>query len=58
MDEQKVREILGSDILENNGLYSCGQYLSWTPGGKCTCLDGDFTAEELEAIAWWMKHYG
>ncbi len=34
-------------------------YFSWTPRefefGYDACLDGDFTADDLEAIAVWMR---
>ena len=36
-------------------LYNLGWYLSWTPGDPSAVLDGNFTAEELQAIAEHMK---
>lgn len=56
MNESKARSILERDIQPDNSLYSLGWYLSWVPGNPEACLDGDFTAEDLEAIAWWMKN--
>ena len=29
---------------------------SWAPEQGFACLDGTFTVEELEAIAWWMRN--
>ena len=57
MTEEQVRNILKPDVIEaNGGLYSLGWYLGWTPGSKDATLDGLFTADELEAIAWWMRN--
>lgn len=39
-----------------NGLENIGWYISWTVGDSKVVLDGEYTAETLEAIAWWMKH--
>lgn len=56
MDEIKAREILSADITNDGSLMNVGWYLSWKVGNKDACLDGDFTADDLEAIAWWMRH--
>lgn len=56
MNEEQARKILGDAIEGDNGLYSCGWYLAWSPHENTACLDGDFTAEDLEAIAWWMRN--
>jgi len=56
MTEEKAREILGERIQKDGGLYGGGHYLSWRPGDDVACLDADFDAEELEAIAWWMRN--
>jgi hypothetical protein len=32
-----------------------GQYVCWINGDPNATLDGDFTADELEAIAWFMR---
>lgn len=31
-------------------------YLNWQAEDNEATLDGNFTPEALEAIAWWMKH--
>lgn len=62
MYEGLARKILGSAIAEDNGLNSLGWYLAWGPtwgprwGRLSATLDGEFTADELEAIAWWMRN--
>lgn len=33
------------------GLFSLGGYVSWEPGDKTITLDGEFTADELRALA-------
>lgn len=56
MTEQEAKEILGNAISDDNGLTSLGWYIGWNPWQTSACLDGDFTAEDLEAIAWWMRN--
>ncbi len=62
MDEKRAAEILknnicedglkGSDDIEN------GVYMRWSSGHYADkiCLDSDFSAEQLEAIAWWIRN--
>lgn len=58
MDEEKARRILKGWIQPDNGLHCLGTYIAWTPGnGEEACLDGTFSAEELEAVVWWMVHF-
>jgi hypothetical protein len=47
-------------IQEDNSLHDLGWYLSWPYAAdpKLACLDGNFTADELEAIARHMRTYG
>lgn len=58
MNEEQATKILKDEVedVNNNNLYSLGWYLSWYVGDEEATLDGDFTADELEAIAWWMKN--
>ena len=58
MNNEQASEILSGEIQEDGGLYSLGWYLAWTVGYEGATLDGEFTADELEAIAWWMKNKG
>lgn len=59
MNEEQARKILGDAIrLDGVSLYSLGWFLRWDPEYDRAVLDGDFTAEQLEAIAWWMRFKG
>jgi hypothetical protein len=55
MNEQQAREILKAHILKNNGLHGDVEYFDWAAGDRTAVLDGHFSADELEAIAWWMR---
>lgn len=59
MNEEMAIEILREDVIQPDGsLYSGGWYLEWPSlknHGEAQ-LDGRFTADELEAIAWWMRN--
>lgn len=58
MDERRAREILGINPSDKrlvlDGLYLSGGYVSIVNGRALP--DGTFTADELEAIAWWMRN--
>jgi hypothetical protein len=56
MTEQRAREILGDSIKSDDDLLDRSQYLSWRTSEDNARLDSSFTADELEAIAWWMKN--
>ena len=59
MNEKKARKILGIFVEPNGGLRNLDQCLAWpTAGGdkKYAVLNAQFTANELEAIAWWMRN--
>ena len=63
MDDSKARELLSYAIDDldprENKLYCCGAYLCWPAAGsdyKEVELDGNFTADDLEALAWWMRN--
>lgn len=58
MTLEEARRLLGDDIREHGRLYNTSRYLSFIPGEKTACLDSDFTADELEAIAVWMRAHG
>ena len=61
MDRKQANKIIGKSKNPNGGLHSLGglysfkEYLRWDIGNKKATLDGKFTADELEAIAWWMR---
>ena len=60
MDETRARTILGDALDHEPNLTSIdGEYLRWENRGGYTpaaCLDGEFTPDQLEAIAWWMRY--
>ena len=61
MNEERARLILNAwpkTIQDDESLYCCGWYLGWCLGDKEAVLDGRFTPEELEAIAFWMRLKG
>jgi hypothetical protein len=45
----------GVNVRYGENLYSLGWYLSWHEGDELATLDGDFTAQELQAIAVYMQ---
>lgn len=54
MNEQKAHEILADWITEEDELSHCDPYINADSEG--VTLDGGFAAEQLAAIAWWMKN--
>ena len=58
MNEEKARKVLGDDIEDDNTLHNIGTYLAWPSckNKELASLDGVFTADDLEAIAWWMRN--
>lgn len=56
MNEKEAREELGETIKEDGGLYNLGHYIAWSKGSSTVTLDSEFDANELEAIAWWMRN--
>ncbi len=57
MDRERALVILNTDIQPCGRLHCLGRYLNFHPGDDTATLDADFTADELEAIAWWMRQY-
>ena len=58
MNEDRARLILKGYIQEDDSLEQHGWYMSWGTHEKDLVLDGRFTPEELEAIAFWMRLKG
>lgn len=56
MEFEEASKILGEAIEKNGNLYSANPYIIWGITGDQVTLDGEFTAQELEAIAYWMRH--
>lgn len=60
LTEECARDILGAIVQEYNGLGSCADaWVMWPMLGHENEieLDGIFTADELEAMAWWMRNF-
>ena len=56
MDEHKARLNLEGMIRHNGTLSLCvDRYVYWNGHGKVV-IEGAFTPDELEAIAWWVKN--
>ena len=56
MTEDEARELLSDSIQTDGSLDNLSLYLYYMPGeGLTATLDGDFTADDLEAIACWMR---
>ena len=63
MTEEKAREIisglLNSKCKTTGWLFGndniCAHFIDWGQGKGDVSLEGDFTAEQLRAIAWWME---
>ena len=57
MDEVEARKILGDAICDDGGLRRGGSgYVWWPQYDGTVCLDDHYTADDLEAIAWWMRN--
>jgi hypothetical protein len=63
MTEARVREILGESTIRAGDWLVAGDAggraaLLWRPGDAAAACFDTFTADELEAIAWWMRNKG
>ena len=56
MSEQ--HQIIKNSLQPDGGLYWLRGYLSWNVGGRRVTIDGDFTPDELSAIADYMETTG
>jgi hypothetical protein len=56
MDREMAVRILGETVQLDGSLYNLGHYTAWDVGDQDIVLDDRFSAEELEALAWWMKN--
>lgn len=57
--EKRMRDLLQGAIRHDGGLYNLGPpwYLYYGPYDRHATLDGAFTADELDAIAQWMRQH-
>lgn len=59
MDEARAREILGASVNGDDGLGpSIDHLVKWFKGNVTAWIVGDFTPEQLRAVAWWMENKG
>jgi len=59
MNEEEARRILQEWIGENDSLNSLARYVNWPAydvNKNEIVLDDKFTANELEAMVWWMRN--
>lgn len=60
MNNKKAKQILSNarltDFSKDKIYVNSGKYLSALEGDKHATLDGEFTADELDAIATWMRN--
>ena len=60
MNEERAKKILNKFISRNNTIHYGDKYadhIFWY-GGDTVDIAGDFTLEEIEALAWWMRNMG
>jgi hypothetical protein len=61
VNEQKARRIIENlvdNIGDDGSLRDLGTLIGWWPGKKTVTLEGEFTPDELKAIAWWIENMG
>ena len=58
MTEERAREILAHMIQPNGNLYDEECLPVWNVGDSDALLMGRYIADELEAIAFWMRVHG
>ena len=58
--EEEARAALDGDYINPDDSIGSTAWnwnlASWIQGEKSIALDGDFTPDELEALAWWMRN--
>jgi len=54
MNEEKARKALGDIIKSDNDLY--GRGVDWVADEHVVVLQGEFNAETLQALVWWMEN--
>jgi hypothetical protein len=56
MTREEAKQVLGAMVQSDGSLMAVrGHYVHWLPGDPTAILDDVFTADELEAIAVWMR---
>ena len=58
MDTAQIRAMLGDAVRQDGSLYQVVPWISWHSGSQWgITLDGEFTADQLEAIAAHMREH-
>lgn len=55
MTYEEAKTYLGSTVTPKGNLYELGWYLAWNKTESFAVLDGEFNADDLEAIAVYMR---
>jgi len=55
MTLDEAKSILGASIQPNGNVEAIGHYMQYYVGHTTMCLDDDFSADELEALAVYMR---
>lgn len=59
VDEPKAKKILKGMFKRDGSIDDSGRYIWWKVGSPAVQIDAvDLTADELEALAWWMRNHG
>ncbi len=57
MNESEAKKILGIAIERGDGLYTnLDGAIAWNTDDEKIIMEGEFTPEYLEAVAWWIKN--
>lgn len=58
MDAARVWDLIGEELVDGDRLRQRteNRYVSFEAGDAKVIMDASFTAEELEAIVWFMRH--
>jgi len=55
MEKEEAMALIGENIQPNGNLLDVEGYAIYSKGNTYAFLDGEFTSEHLQAIAWYMK---
>ena len=58
MNEERAKKILSKFISDGNILTgeTFLDHMLWFPWENTAGIEGEFTLEEIEALAWWMRN--
>lgn len=45
------------DVIEEYGIQLSGQFAHWDSWEETIDLEGSYTADQLDALAWWMRQH-